>query len=226
MLNCFRSVMGWGLIAVSCAMALGQEAQKPAEADKWEAAIKTFEDQARKTPVAEGANLFVGSSSIRLWKLESSFPNHACVNHGFGGSQLGDSAKYAERIVIPHKPRVVVVYAGDNDIAAGKTPEAVFADYRSLRDKLHAALPETKLVFVSIKPSPSRWKLREKGLEANRLIREEIARGKNQVFVDIWTPMLGDDGMPRPELFVKDNLHMSDAGYATWNKLVEPHLVR
>ncbi|MBC8116718.1 MAG: hypothetical protein H7062_20175, partial [Candidatus Saccharimonas sp.] len=183
-----------------------------------------FEDQDLNTPPAAGANVFVGSTSIRMRKLDGSFPKYTDINRGFGGSQLSDSARYAERIVIPCKPRVVVVYAGDNDLNAGKTPEAVFADYRAFCDKVHAALPETKIVFVSIKPSPKRWNLHEKALEANRLIREEIARGKGQVFVDVWTPMLGEDGMPRAELFVKDQLHMNESGYEIWTRLVESHL--
>ena len=211
-------------VLVLASAASSQESSKPPEADRWEAAIKAFEMQDQKSAPAAGANVFVGSSSIRMWKLEGSFPKHACVNRGFGGSQLGDSVKYAERIVIAYQPRVVVVYAGDNDLNAGKTPEAVFTNYRAFRDKVQAALPETKIAFVAIKPSPSRWKLREKALEANRLIRDEIAKGKNQVFVDVWTPMLGDDGMPRPELFLKDQLHMNDAGYVIWSRLVEPHL--
>ena len=211
-------------VLVLASVASSQETPKPPEADRWEAAIKAFEVQDQQSPPASAANVFVGSSSIRLWKLDASFPKHACVNRGFGGSQLSDSVKYAERIVIAYKPRVVVIYAGDNDLNAGKSPEKVFTDYRAFRDKVHTALPETKIVFVSIKPSPSRWKLREKGLDANRLIRDEIAKGKNQVFVDVWTPMLGDNGMPRPELFLKDQLHMNDAGYAIWSQLVEPHL--
>lgn len=211
-------------VLVLASAASSQETSKPPEADRWEAAIMAFEMQDQKSAPAAGANVFIGSSSIRMWQLEGSFPQHACVNRGFGGSQLGDSVKYAERIAIKYNPRVVVVYAGDNDLNAGKTPEAVFTDYRAFRDKVQAALPETKIVFVAIKPSPSRWKLREKALEANRRIREEIANGKNHVFVDVWTPMLGDDGMPRPELFLKDQLHMNDAGYAIWSQLVEPHL--
>ena len=211
-------------VLVLASVAISQETPKPPEADRWEAAITAFEMQDQKSAPAVGANVFVGSSSIRMWKLEGSFPQHACVNRGFGGSQLGDSVKYAERIVIAYKPRVVVVYAGDNDLNAGKTPEAVFTNYRAFRDKVQAALPETRIVFVAIKPSPSRWKLREKALEANRIIRDEIAKGKNQAYVDVWTPMLGDDGMPRAELFLKDQLHMNDAGYAIWTKLVEPHL--
>ncbi len=203
----------------------GQE-PKPAAADRWEPEIRKLEEQDQKSAPPIGANLFVGSSSIRLWKLETSFPKHACINHGFGGSQLADSARYAERVVMPNKPRVVVLYAGDNDIASGKSPATVRDDYRIFRDKVQAALPDTKIVFVSIKPSPSRWKLREKALEANRLIREEIAHGKGQVFVDVWTPMLDQDGMPRAELFLKDQLHMNDSGYGVWNKLVEPHLTK
>ena len=219
------TVLSLTAILVVARTTVGDEAPKPPDADRWEKDITAFEDQDRKTPPRTSGNVFVGSSSIRMWKLDTSFPKHTVINRGFGGSQLGDSARYAERIVTPYKPRVVVVYAGDNDLNAGKTPEAVFADYHALRDKIRMALPETKIIFVSIKPSPSRWKLREKALEANRLIRDEIALGKGQVFVDVWTPMLGEDGMPRAELFLKDQLHMNETGYEIWNKLVEPHLV-
>jgi len=211
------------LLVVSSAVD-GQDAPKLTNADRWEPSIKAFENQDQITLPTKQGNVFVGSSSIRLWKLDVSFPKLVCLNRGFGGSQLGDSVRYADRIVMPYQPRVVVVYAGDNDLNAGKTPETVFADYRAFRDKIHVALPETKIVFVSIKPSPSRWKLREKTLEANRLIREEVARGHNQVFVDVWTAMLGDDGMPRAELFLKDQLHMNETGYAIWSKLLERHL--
>ena len=224
MFKVWFAVLNVSVMLIWSSMTVGDETPKPPAADRWELAIKAFEDQDRKTPPATGANVIVGSSSVRMWKLDSSFPKHVVINRGFGGSQLGDSVRYADRIVIQYKPRVVVVYAGDNDLNAGKTPEAVFADYRALRDKIHTALPETKIVFVSIKPSPSRWKLCEKALEANRLIREEIAQGKGQVFIDIWTPMLGEDGMPRAELFLKVQLHMNDSDYAIWTKLVEPHL--
>lgn len=220
------------LLGLSCLLGLmsgsltvdGQDAPQESKADRWEAAVKSFEDQDAKSPLARGANLFVGSSSIRLWKLETSFPENVCLNRGFGGSHLSDSARYAERLVIPYKPRVVVVYAGDNDIASGKTANDVFASYRELRDKIQSALPDAKIVFVCIKPSPSRWKLRDEAIKANKLIQEEIEKGKNQIYIDVWNPMLGSDGMPRPELYVKDQLHMSETGYSIWNKLVEPHL--
>lgn len=203
----------------------GQETKPPA-ADKWEPEIRKFEEQAQKSPLPADANLFVGSSSIRMWKVQSSFPKHATINRGFGGSQLGDSAKYAERLVVAAKPRVVILYAGDNDIASGKSPETIRNDYRTFRDKIQTALPDTKIVVIAVKPSPSRWKFREQAQETNRLLRAEIEAGKNQVFVDVWPAMLGDDGQPRPDLFLKDNLHMNETGYKIWNELIEPHLVK
>ena len=212
--------IGLVFAGIACSTGFGQDAA----ADRWEPEIRKFEEQDQKSPPPAGANLFVGSSSIGLWKLPASFPNHPCINRGFGGSQLADSARYAERIVVPSKPSVVVLYAGDNDIAAGKTPVAVRDDYRVFRDKVQAALPGTKIIVISLKPSPSRWKFREQAQEANRLLREEVAAGRNQTFVDVWKPMLGEDGMPRPDLFVKDNLHMNEAGYKVWNALIEPHL--
>lgn len=203
----------------------GQETKPPA-ADKWEPEIRKFEEQAQKTPPPVGANLFVGSSSIRMWKLGTSFPNHVTINRGFGGSQLGDSAKYAERLVVAARPRVVVLYAGDNDIATGKSPETIRNDYRAFRDKIQMALPETRIVVIAVKPSPSRWKFREQALETNRLLRAEVDAGKNQTFVDVWPAMLSEDGQPRSDLFLKDNLHMNETGYKIWNELIEPHLAK
>jgi lysophospholipase L1-like esterase len=205
------------------AVLTAQEA-KPA-VDKWEPEIRKFEEVDAKSPPAAGANAFIGSSSIRMWKLGSSFPNHVCLNRGFGGSEMADSARYVDRIVIPAKPKVIVLYAGDNDIANKKTPTQVRDGYRAFCDKVQTSLPETKIVLIGLKPSPSRWKLREASLEANRLLQAEVIAGTNQTFVDVWPAMLGEDGMPKPELYLKDNLHMTDAGYRIWNELIEPHLV-
>ncbi|MDB5344017.1 MAG: lipolytic protein family [Schlesneria sp.] len=206
-----------------CAVLPAQDA-KPA-VDKWEAEIRKFEEADQKSPPAEGANAFIGSSSIRMWKLGSSFPNRSCLNRGFGGSEMADSARYVDRIVLSAKPKVIVLYAGDNDIANKNRPTQVRDGYRIFRDKVQATLPETVIVLIGLKPSPSRWKLREAALEANQLLRAEVMAGTNQTFVDVWPAMLGEDGMPNPELFQKDNLHMTDAGYRIWNELIEPHLV-
>lgn len=210
-------------LSVFCAVLPAQDA-KPI-ADKWEAEVRKFEEADEKAAPTFGANAFIGSSSIRMWKLETSFPNHVSLNRGFGGSEMADAARYVDRIVIPAKPKVIVLYAGDNDIANKKGPTQVRDDYRVFRDKVQLALPETKIVVIGLKPSPSRWKLREAAMEANRLLQVEVMAGKNQTFVDVWPAMLGEDGMPKPELYLKDNLHMTDAGYQIWKDLIEPYLV-
>lgn len=200
-----------------------QAADEP-KPDKWEATIKKFEEADAKAKPAAGGIVFVGSSSIRLWKLSESFPDLPAINRGFGGSQLADSVRYADRIVTPYRPRVVVLYAGDNDIAAGKSPETIRDDYRNFVTAVRVKLPCAKIVYIAIKPSPSRWKLADKAREANRLIREAQACDRCQSFVDVWPAMLGDDGQPRPELFVADKLHLSPQGYEVWTKLLQPHL--
>src|SRR6478672_9509999 len=121
-------------------------------ADRWEADIRKFEEADRQSPPAPGQVVFVGSSSIRLWKLKESFPDVPVISRGFGGSQLGDAAKYAERIVTPYKPRVVVVYAGDNDLAAGKAPTVVRDDYKKFVAAVRGRQPDVKIVFIGIKP--------------------------------------------------------------------------
>lgn len=190
----------------------------------WEAAIAKFEEADKAQLPAPGGVVFVGGSSIRLWDLKESFPDQTLINRGFGGSQLIDSVHYADRIINKYRPRLVVVYAGDNDLAAGKSAEQVRDDYRALVAKIHAALPETKIVFLAIKPSIARAKLIETQKKTNQMIADDIARNPRLVFLDVGTPLLDADGKPRPELFVKDGLHLSKAGYEIWTGLVAPLL--
>lgn len=174
-------------------------------------------------PPAPGGILFVGSSSIRFWStLATDFPGEPVLNRGFGGSTLPDVTFYAPRIVLPYRPRTIVLYAGDNDIAAGHSPEQVLADYETFARLVHGALPSTRLVFVSIKPSPSRWELADRMREANALIARAIAGDSLATYVDVFTPMLGPSGRPRPELFRADSLHMTPAGYALWRERLAP----
>ncbi len=192
--------------------------------DRWEASIQKFEAQDRKSPPAKGGIVFVGSSTMVGWNLQKSFPDSGAVNRGFGGSQMADSLRYADRIVIPLALRVVVVYAGDNDLASGKTPKRVAEDFRQFVAKIHATLPETRIVYLGIKPSVARRKLIDKGREANRLIREFAASNPRLVFVDVEKTMLGPDGQPRAELLKSDGLHLNEEGYRLWSELVRPHL--
>jgi lysophospholipase L1-like esterase len=213
--------------------ALPLSAQTPApqptpplpQAVRWEQAIARFEAQDRVTPPPQGAVLFVGSSSIVRWKtLAQDFPGMTTLNRGFGGSVIADTTRYVRRIVVPYHPRKIVIFAGDNDIAGGRSPEAVVADFAGFVTTVRASLPDIPVIFIGIKPSPSRWNLHEKQEKANRLVAEYCGRSAGLTFVDVYRPMLGSDGRPRPELFAADRLHMSPAGYAIWTPLVAPHL--
>ncbi len=189
--------------------------------EKWTAAIDKFTQADATNPPAKHGIVFVGSSSIVKWtSLQADFPGLPVINRGFGGSELFDTLFYADRIVLPYAPRTVVVYAGDNDLNAGKTPEKVAGDFQALVAKIHAALPQTRVVYIAVKPSPKRWAIKAKGEQTNALIAAACAKDPRLRFVDIWTPMLNAQGEPRPELFVKDMLHLNEAGYAVWKPLV------
>lgn len=194
--------------------------------NRWEQEIQAFERQDAKRRPPEKAVLFVGSSSIRLWKLEESFPDLDAINRGFGGSQLADAVHFAERIVIAYRPRLVVLYAGDNDLAAGKKPEQVLADFKQFAAKLKTALPETRIAYLAIKPSIKRRALLARIRETNAAIEQFIAGDKRLSYVDIFHPMLTDDAEPRPELFRADGLHLNAEGYKLWASILQPTLKR
>ena len=196
------------------------------KADRWEKEIAALTAKDDTNPPQEGGIVFVGSSSIRLWDLKKSFPDLPVINRGFGGSQLADSVRYAGRIVTAYKPKTVVLYAGDNDLAGGKSPEQVASDFDQFVSLIRKDLPEAKIIYIPVKPSPSRWKLIEKMNETNGLIRERCEKGEKLVYVDIVKPMLASNGQPRPELYKKDMLHMNDEGYEIWAEALKPHLVR
>ncbi|HUJ42104.1 MAG TPA: SGNH/GDSL hydrolase family protein [Opitutaceae bacterium] len=205
-----------GLTAAPLALATPQS---------WKDDIAQFEKTDAARPPPQGAVLFVGSSSIRLWTtLAKDFPGIATINRGFGGSELADSVFYADRIVLPYHPRLVVLYAGDNDLWAGKTPEQVLTDFRAFRTKVLAALPETRIIYLSVKESPSRTKVRAAVRTTNRLIAADCAANPRCEFVDVDTPLLAPGGALRPELFRDDQLHLSPAGYAIWTRVLAPHL--
>lgn len=192
--------------------------------DKWEKDIAKFEAAAKAQPHPKGALLFVGSSSIRMWDLKASFSNQKTINHGFGGSELEDSIHFADRIIIPHAPAMVFLYAGDNDINKGKTAERVVEDYRKFVKKIHASLPATRIVFLPIKPSLKRWELWPEMNKANQAILALSKANPLLEYLDTATPMLGKDGKPMPDLFAKDGLHLNEKGYRIWNKVVTARL--
>jgi lysophospholipase L1-like esterase len=208
------------LIEIAPVILAAQTAHDPSQ---FEPEIKAFEAADRTNPPPKNAILFVGSSTIRLWKtLAQDFPDLKVINRGFGGSHLSDSTAFADRIILPYQPKTIVLYAGDNDLAAGKTPEQVFANYQAFIQKIRAELPETRIVYLSIKPSPSRWHLKDQIQAANRMISG--LKGDRLLFIDTYSSMLNQGGQPRAELFQKDNLHMNAEGYELWTSLIKPYL--
>lgn len=196
----------------------------PDDSSRWEKAITAFEETDAKEPPPKNGIVFVGSSSIRLWKLDDHFPDRLAINRGFGGSEISDSIHFAERIVIKHEPRLVLLYAGDNDIARGKSADRVRTDFERFVETVHAKLPETEIAFIAIKPSIKRWELAGEMRKANEQIAKLCGENERLAYIDIWKPMLGDDGRPREELFVDDGLHLNEQGYRLWAKAVRPHL--
>lgn len=212
---------------IACILAASFVVTRPAHGadNPFEKEIAAYEAADKASPSPQGAVVFTGASGIRLWHtLAQDFPGVTVINRGFGGSQLSDSVFFAERIVVPYHPKAVVIQAGGNDINAGKSPEQVLADFQAWVTKVRAALPDVRLVYLGQGPSPARWAQREKQQQANRLIRDYIAAGKNMAFVDIWSPCLGPDGEPRPELYVADKLHPSVEQYQIRAKLIRPAL--
>jgi hypothetical protein len=189
---------------------------------RYEEAIRSFEVWDSKNSVPENAVLFVGSSSIRLWATRDCFPRFPVINRGFGGSHVSDVNHFADRIVLPYKPKVIVFYAGDNDIEAGKSPQRVFDDYRRFVSLVHAELPKTRVIFIPIKPSLSRWVLWPQMKEANAMIRGFSEKDDRLFFADTAAPMLGRDGQPRADLFVEDGLHLNAKGYKLWTGVLMP----
>lgn len=217
----FQFLIPAAIAAFVLSPALAQNRQGP---ERWEEDIAAFEEADRDEAPATGGIVFVGSSSIRRWDLEKWFPDLKLINRGFGGSQIADSTHYSDRFIAPLQPKTVVIYAGDNDLNSGKTPENVAADFGTFVAKVRWRTPAARVVFIGIKPSIRRWHLIEDVRKANALIQAACSLDERLIFIDTDAAMIGEDGQPKAELFVDDGLHLSDEGYRLWTELVRPAL--
>lgn len=172
--------------------------------------------------------LFTGSSSIRKWDdLERTFASYVVLNRGIGGAIVNDITFYLNDIVFPYHPRQIVLYVGENDLPdEASTADSVLQRTERLFHLIRNKLPDVPIVYISMKPSPSREKFQQKAIEANALIKDFLSKEKQTVFIDVFHAMLTADGKTRPELFVSDMLHMSAKGYQIWKEMVEPHLLK
>jgi lysophospholipase L1-like esterase len=171
--------------------------------------------------------LLIGSSSFTKWTdVQDYFPGYPMLNRGFGGSSLPDVIHYVDEIVFPYNPKQVIVYCGENDIAASDTVTAqlVLQRFQQLFYLIRNKLKKVPIAFVSIKPSPSRWKFEPVMVEANTLIRQFLHKQKKTKFINVHDAMLNADGSVMTDIFIADNLHMNVKGYVIWQKIMKPGL--
>ena len=169
--------------------------------------------------------VFAGSSSIRMWKdVQSYFPEYNVINNGFGGSHFSDLLFYYDDLILSRKPEILFIYEGDNDIADAKTPAEVMKQAKGLVAKIRNDLPETRILFISPKPSLAREKLKEKYLTFNNKLERYCNRKKQVEFVNVWTPMCDRSGTILPGLFLEDGLHMNKKGYDIWGTAINNYL--
>lgn len=192
--------------------------------------IETFKKQDSIRFPPKHAILFVGSSSFTKWTdVQDYFPDYPIINRGFGGSTLPDVIRYANDIIIPYQPKQIVIYCGENDLAGGDTTvngKLVFKRFKQLFILIRKQLPRVPVAYVSMKPSPSRQKLWPKMIAGNLLIKKMLAKRKNTAFIDVYHKMFNKDGTVMQDIFIEDNLHMNAKGYAIWQKIIAPYLLK
>ena len=177
-------------------------------------------------PVKNGI-LFVGSSSLRMWKdLEKVYAKNQAINRGFGGSTLANAIYYADEIILAYQPRQILIYSGENDIAEGESAEITADRFKTLFNLIRKKMPEVPIDFISIKPSVSREKFMPEFLYANALVKTFLAKQRKTNFINVYDPMLTAEGKPMPDIFLGDNLHMNQKGYDIWIKAITPFLLK
>jgi lysophospholipase L1-like esterase len=215
------------LVLLALTIVLHDARAQPAQPAPFEKEIAAFEAADAQSPPPPDAVLFIGSSSIRLWKsLEQDFPNLKVINRGFGGSQVEHSNRYFDKIVAPYRPKLIVFYAGGNDVAAGKGPQRVLADFKAFVEKVRSTLPGTRVLFISIRPSVARRHLHGREWLTNALVREFAASDPTADFIDAGPALVDQAGAPRADLLVADKLHLNEAGYRAWTAAIRPHVER
>ncbi|MEQ6119575.1 SGNH/GDSL hydrolase family protein [Reichenbachiella sp. MALMAid0571] len=169
--------------------------------------------------------LFTGSSSIRMWKnIQEYFPDKNVINTGFGGSQMSDLLFYSKALIFKYSPNKVFIYEGDNDLNDNKSPDEIMATTKTLVAQIEAKLKGVEIIFISPKPSLSRWPLKEKYEALNRMMEDYCNTKESLFFANVWEPMLGENGKPMEDLFIQDGLHMKPAGYDIWAKVIKEFL--
>lgn len=191
--------------------------------------IQAFKKLDSIKPPTKNAILLIGSSSFKNWvDVQNYFPLFPIVNRGFGGSSLPDVIRFADDVIFPYEPKQILIYCGENDLASADsvTAKMVFNRFKELFQIIRGRLPKVPVAFVSMKPSPSRERLWPKMIEGNSLIKNYLKKKRNTTFIDVYSKMFDANGEVMKDIFLKDNLHMNAKGYALWQKIIAPYLLK
>lgn len=179
------------------------------------------------TPPPGRPILFIGSSSFTNWKdVQQYFPGYPILNRAFGGSSLPHQLLYAEEVIFKYNPKQVVIYCGENDLTGGPhiTADSIVARFKRLHSLIRQRLPKTSILYVSMKPSPSREQYLPVMKDANAQIKKYICKKKRTAYADVFSQMLNSDGSIKSEIFLADRLHMNKEGYKIWQPVLKPYL--
>jgi lysophospholipase L1-like esterase len=191
--------------------------------------IRAFKSKDSIAMPPRNAILFVGSSSFTKWvDVHDYFPGYTIINRGFGGSSLPDLSRYADQVIFPYHPKQIVIYCGENDIAAEDTvtAELVFARFKQLFELIRSRMSKVPIAYISMKPSPSRERFWPKMIKANELIKNYLSTRHSTAYIDVYHQMFNKDGILMKDIFLEDNLHMNAKGYAIWKKVIGQYLRR
>jgi lysophospholipase L1-like esterase len=210
-----------------CVICNGAFAEEYPDPERFRPAIDAFAVEASVELPAPGGIVATGSSSMRGWhqRINADLAPISVIPRGFGGSTMHDVRYFLDDLVLRYKPRAVLLYEGDNDIAIGITPERILNEFQAIVDEIHARLPATRVYLLAVKPSISRWSMWPDMVRTNELFAKACDENPLLTYVDVATPMLGSDGDPLEHIFVADELHMNDSGYDIWRDAVRPVLV-
>lgn len=194
--------------------------------DRYESSIAAYESADKLKAPEGGGTLFLGSSTFTLWgrDLEREFARFHALNRGFGGSTISEVDHYLERICFPYRPRLILIYAGTNDIADGRSPDQVLKDFETLMAHLRGQLPNTRVAYVSMAMPPSRTQFERQYEEANSKLRQLCEAEPNLDYLDVSQLLLDDKGRPRENFYRDDRLHMKPSGYAVWTPVLRQYL--
>ena len=213
------------LVAVASTVRAAPQFPSTPDPTRFEKNVAAYEAGDKTSPPPKSAILLAGDSQFYRWKtLVEDLPEYTIINRGIDSFQAPDLLHYTDRLVLPYRPRLVILHIGGNDIHTGRTPEAVLADFKSFVQKVRAAQPGVPIAFTSITPSPGRWSEAAARMKANTLVKDYVATQKDLHFIDLWDAMLGPDGQPREDLWVEDRIHPNHDGYLLRVKIMRPLL--